>query len=48
MAVDGVVVGQVRRNGVRWIATGTGQRGPVADCGTFRAALLVLAGEAQR
>jgi len=47
VAVDGVVVGQVRRNSNRWIATGTGQRGPVADCSTFRAAALVLALEAQ-
>jgi hypothetical protein len=47
VAVDGTVVGHVRRNGMRWIATGIGQRGPVADCGTFRAALLALACEAQ-
>ncbi len=48
VAIDGVVVGRVRRNGGRWIATGAGQRGPVADCGSFRAALLSLACEAQR
>lgn len=47
VAVDGVVVGRVRRNGSRWIATGTGQRGPVADCGTFRAAVRALASEVQ-
>lgn len=46
VAVDGVVVGRVRRNGSRWIATGTGQRGPVADCGTFHAAVVALACEA--
>jgi hypothetical protein len=38
-----VVVGRIRHNGGRWIATGTGQRAPVADCDTFRAALLALA-----
>lgn len=48
VAIDGVVVGRVRRNGGRWIATGVGQRGQVADCGTFRAAVLALACEAQR
>ena len=47
VAVDGAVVGQIRRHGRRWLATGTGQRGPVADCDTFRAALLALACEAQ-
>ncbi|BBZ50198.1 hypothetical protein H7H82_14615 [Mycobacterium heidelbergense] len=47
VAVDGVVVGRIRRDADRWIATGTGQRGPVADCGTFRAAALALASEAQ-
>jgi len=47
VAVDGVVVGQVRRNSSRWIATGTGQRGPVADCGTLHAAILALVTEAQ-
>ena len=47
VAVDGVVVGQVRRNGSRWIATGTGQRDPVADCDTFQAAVLALASEAE-
>jgi hypothetical protein len=48
VALDGEVIGHIRRNGARWIATGTGQRGPVADCDTFRAALLALACEAQR
>ena len=48
VAIDGVVVGRIRRNGRRWIATGNLQRGPVADCDTFRAALLALACEAQR
>jgi hypothetical protein len=47
VAVDGIVVGQVRRTGSRWIATGTGQRGPVADRGTLHAAILALATEAQ-
>jgi len=47
VTIDGVVEGRVRRNGSRWIATGTGQRGPVADCGTFRAAVLALAVEAE-
>jgi hypothetical protein len=46
VAVDGVVVGQVRRNGSRWIATGTGRRGPVADCGTLHAAIAGLVSEA--
>lgn len=43
---DSAVIGHIRHNGCRWIATGAGQRGPVADCGTFRAALLALACEA--
>lgn len=47
VAADGIVVGHVRRNGDRWIATGTGHRGPVADCDTFRAAVLALACEAE-
>ena len=47
VAIDGVVVGQLRCNGGRWIATGIGHRGPVADCDTFRAAVLALACEAQ-
>jgi hypothetical protein len=47
VAIDGVVVGQLRRNGGRWIATGIGHRGTVADCDTFRAAVLALACEAQ-
>ena len=37
-----------RHNGGRWIATGTGQRAPLADCDTFRAALLALACDAKR
>jgi len=45
VAVDGVVVGQVRRNGSRWIATGTGRRGPIADCGTLHAAIHALTSE---
>lgn len=44
VAINGVVVGRVRRHRTRWIATGAGQRGPVADCGTFRAAIEALAG----
>jgi hypothetical protein len=47
VAIHGVVVGRVRHNSGRWIATGTGQRAPVADCDTFRAALLALACETQ-
>jgi len=47
VAVDGTVVGQIRRHRRRWVATGVGQRGPVADCDTFRGALLALACEAQ-
>ncbi|HUB56532.1 MAG TPA: hypothetical protein VMB04_15365 [Mycobacterium sp.] len=47
VAVDGVVVGQVRRNRARWIATGPGQQGPVADCGTLHAAILALATESE-
>lgn len=46
VAVDGVVVGEVRRNGSRWIATGTGRRGPVADCSTLHAAIVALVSEA--
>ncbi|MDT5370371.1 MAG: hypothetical protein QOC62_4802 [Mycobacterium sp.] len=47
VAIDGLVVGRIRHNGRRWIATAAGQRGPVADCDTFRAALLALACEAE-
>jgi len=47
VAIDGDVVGHIRRHGLRWFAMGTGRRGPVADCETFRAALLALACEAQ-
>jgi hypothetical protein len=47
VALDGVVVGRIRRNADRWIAIGTEQRGVVADCGTFRAAVLALACETQ-
>jgi hypothetical protein len=46
VAIDGLVVGH-NYNGRRWIATCTGQHGPVAECETFRAALLALACEAQ-
>jgi hypothetical protein len=45
VALDGVIIGRIRRDRGRWIATGTGQRGLVADCDTFRAALLALACE---
>ena len=48
VAIDGVVVGQVRHNGNRWLANGAGGRGPVADCDTFRAALVALVCEATR
>ncbi|MEB4211192.1 hypothetical protein [Mycobacterium sp. 94-17] len=48
VAVNGVVVGRVRRHCGRWIATGVGQRGPVADCNAFGAALGALATEASR
>lgn len=46
VAVDGVVVGRIRRHGNRWVASGLEQRGPVADCAAFRAAVGVLASEA--
>ena len=42
VALDGVVIGRLRRDAGRWIATGMGKRGPVADRGTFRAALRAL------
>ena len=48
VAIDGVVVGQVRGNGSRWIATKTGRRGPVADCDTLHSALWALAAEVQK
>lgn len=47
VAINGAVIGQVRRQRTRWIATGVGQRGPVADCGTFRAAVEALATESR-
>ena len=47
VAIDGVVIGQVLHNGRRWIATDKGLPGPVAECDTFRAALLALACEAE-
>ena len=47
VAIDGVVVGRIRRNGSRYIATGSAQKGPIADCGTFRAAVLALASAAE-
>lgn len=47
VAVDGVVVGQVRRNGGRWIATGMGRGGPVADCDTLHAAIEAMTAESQ-
>jgi hypothetical protein len=43
VAIDGMVVGRIRHSGGRWIATGNGKPGPVADCDTFRAAVLALA-----
>lgn len=48
VAMNGGVVGRIRRDGGRWIATGPGQRGSGRRCGTFRAALLSLACQAQR
>jgi hypothetical protein len=48
VAIDGIVVGRVRRDGRRWIATGVERRGPVADCAAFRAAVGALAAEANR
>lgn len=42
VAVDGEVIGHVRRNFGRWIATGVAGRGRVADCDSFRAAVLAL------
>jgi hypothetical protein len=47
VAIDGMVVGQVRYTGGRWIATVNGQPGPVADCETFGLALVALACEAE-
>jgi len=47
VAIDGIVVGRIRHNGRRWIATGNGHRGPIADCDTFRAAILALACDAE-
>ncbi|HTQ18883.1 hypothetical protein [Mycobacterium sp.] len=47
VAVDGVVVGRVRRSGRRWIANGTGQHRRLADCGTFQAAVVALASKAE-
>jgi len=46
VAVDGVVVGRIRHQGQRWLASGPAGRGPVADCDTFSAALVALACEA--
>lgn len=43
VAVDGVVVGRVRRQGSRWIATEIGQRAAIADCSAFRAAVGAMA-----
>lgn len=45
VAVNGVVVGRVRRNGNRWLATGVGLRGPVANCEAFRTAVGALTSE---
>jgi hypothetical protein len=47
VAVDGMVIGCVWHNGRQWIATESGQQGPVAECDTFCAALLALACEAE-
>lgn len=47
VAIDGVIIGHLRHNGSRWIASRIGHRGPVADCDTFCAALLAMACEAQ-
>jgi len=43
VALDGVVIGLVRRHGRRWIATATSAGRRVADCDTFAAAVLALA-----
>jgi hypothetical protein len=45
VAVDGVMVGRVRRHRSRWIASRSGQRGAVADCDTLYAAIEALASE---
>jgi len=42
VAIEGVVIGQVRRHRGRWIATGAGRRGQVTDCGTFQTAVWAL------
>ena len=47
VAIDGEVLGHVWYNGRRWIATEKGLAGPVAECDTFRDALLALACEAE-
>lgn len=47
VAIDGIVVGRIRCNGSRWIATGIGHQGPVVDCATFHAAVLALAAPAE-
>jgi hypothetical protein len=45
VAVDGVVVGQARRNGSRWIAIRTGRPRTVSDCGSLHAAIHALTAE---
>jgi hypothetical protein len=47
VAIDGMVIGCVWNNGRQWIATETGLQSSVAECDTFRAALLALACEAE-
>lgn len=48
VAVDGEVIGRVRRSGGHWVATGTDGRGPLAGCDSFRAAVVALVCEARR
>jgi hypothetical protein len=48
VAVNGVVVGRVRRQGSRWIATEIGQRAPTADCGALRAAVGTMTSKTHR
>jgi hypothetical protein len=42
VAIEGVVIGQVRRHRGRWVATGAGRRGQVGDCDTFQTAVWAL------
>lgn len=45
VAIDGVVIGQVRRNGRRWIAIRVGDYAHIAETTSFRLAILAVACE---